>query len=105
MRCSYDFTYPEYVPLFRHETLPQLTHFTLKNLSKQFFTLRELRLWGDKGGWEKLSELNLRDMLLFPAFSRRTPVLEELHLHAFEVLELYIAETSLEDAGIADPFP
>lgn len=102
---DYDFAFPEYVSLLRCAALPRLATFALKTLCHTFFTLRELELWGDKGGWEDLKTLELRDVSLFAAFSGRTPALEDMTLEVLTVQELDEIDARLQATGVADPLP
>jgi hypothetical protein len=80
---------PEYPELFRSGGLPKLKHFTLQVQHRLFFTARELELWGNGGGWENLSVLELCFANLFEVFVGRALNLEKLHITLSERGDLH----------------
>lgn len=63
---------PSVESIFRRSALPQLTHLCLfTGESFTLFTVPELAIWGEGGGWDRLEELTMHTKDYNPVFRER----------------------------------
>jgi len=97
--------FPEMVSVFKHCTLPRLTSLSLfTGTSTWFFTPWELAIWGMRGGFEELTNLEVQTVFVLTPFIGRTPRLETLNFNIDYDDELEILSEHLEAAASRFPF-
>ncbi|KAJ4347118.1 uncharacterized protein N0V89_011056 [Didymosphaeria variabile] len=73
--------FPQMLDVFRSGNVPNLIHLAVRGWALSIFHQDELKLWGQKIGWERLRTLSI-DISAFPALVGKTPVLADLELTA-----------------------
>ena len=97
-------SYPDMLEHIQGHMLPKLKELQISNVQLPIFSVRELDLWAEQGGWEELMKLELCHVQYVPSFIGRTPKLNELRITPRRHYDIDLVRSHLAPSNLEAPF-